>query len=479
MHRLNEFHNGISPVNQLPPETLARIADLVCRAHRSWSDQAMTMSQVCRYWRSVVTSYPLVWTGVTVKPVTPASRVTAALKNSHELPLHVDLQIHWDKDNGSGETRHKGSHHGRFRFADSRPPPEPFANLSLLEPHHKHIRSLRILFLYHGETHNLGVTQLIQHPFFGRSFDVLDSLSLSFEDTCKDWYRRPFVIPVWSTMIKGNFPRLRVLTLSGVKRILQPNFQCPVLESLSIDFPGDSTESCGRLDDREVDFLKQHSTLTSLVVKGRVLAQPVKFHRLKSVTLSGEGIRTSIRNGVHPTSLTVMTSLVIWATDPMAILASDADGNSITYSTRSTGPLRVVETWRSYLQFAQDGVEDLYLDLYRDTNGLYDVIRELSNVKTVYIMWAGYGTKRVVKSVAEALIHPSRRSQVQPNYQKPRIGRWVRYEEDAQTAAPRDEAFKSYVSEWGLEYLCDALESFEPLVSHLVRPPALYRKSET
>ena len=456
MHRLNEFHNGISPVNQLPPETLARIADLVCHAHRGWSDQAMTMSQVCRYWRSVVTSYPLVWTGVTVKPVTPASRVTAALKNSRELPLHVDLQIHWDEDNGSGEPRRKGSHHGRFRFADFRPPSEPFANLSLLEPHHKHIHSLRILFMYHGKTCKLGVTQFIQHPFFGCSFGVLDSLSLSFADAGEDWHRHPFVIPMGSTTIKGNFPRLRVLTISGVRKILQPKFQCPVLESLSIDFPDDYADSCGRLDDREVDFLKQHSTLTSLVMKAQVLAQPVKFCRLKSVTLSGEGFETSISNGVYPTSLTVMTSLAIWATDPMTILASDADRNSITYSTRSTGPLRVVEAWRAYLQFARDGVEDLYLDyldLDRNTYGLYDMIRELSNIRTVYIVWAGSGTKRVIKNVAEALIYPSRGPQVQPNYQKPRIGRWVMGEEDAQTAAPRDEAFKSCVSKCGLGYV--------------------------
>ena len=97
-------------------------------------------------------------------------------------------------------------------------------------------------------------------------------------------------------------------------------------------------------------------------------------------------------------------------------------------------------------------MEDFYLDLERDTNALYDVVREPSNVKTVYIAWVDDEMERVIENVAKALIGQSRGSQVQPNYQKPRIGRWIRCKEEAQTAALRDEAFKSYASKRGLGY---------------------------
>jgi len=191
------------------------------------------MPQVSRYWRSVFTSYPWVWTDVTVKTATPLCRVTTALKNSRRLSLRLDLQIHLGEKDTAHHPHYMASTHGLFRFANFRPHPEPFTILSLLEPYHGHIQRFRIRFLYHDNTYghdntyDHAVTQLIQHPLFQCSFDVLDSLSLSVADVCHTWYR-PYVFPALSAKVRGNFPRLRSLRLSVSDRSFNrsPDAQC-------------------------------------------------------------------------------------------------------------------------------------------------------------------------------------------------------------------------------------------------------------
>ena len=431
MRRLNEFHNEISPANLLPAEILSRIADLA--SNTSWGrlDQVVIMTQVCRYWRLVLASHPWVWADITVKTITPVCLVTAALKNSRQLPLHLDLQIHLDGDNGTGNSLCRDLGCGCVKFLGFRPPPDPFAILSLLELHHKRIQKLQIRFLYHGKAYGHGIARLIQHPFFRRSFDALDSLSLSSTDACYN-RQQPFGMPAPTAKIEGNFPRLRSLTLSGVRHILHPDLRCPILESLSIDFPANRTEGYGRLGGPEVDFLEQHHTLTAIVIKEQAVDQPVNFSRLKSVAFSGGGFDTSIDNGVYPTLLTVMKSLTIQTNNLITITASDEDGNSIACSVRRAGSFRIVEAWFAYLQFAQDDVEDLYLDLTKDVDSPYDVICGLSNVRTVHIAWAGDRTKRVIEQVTRAL---DRRGV--------RMGRWLKHVEDSRTSASRNDAFKS------------------------------------
>lgn len=219
------------PHNLPPPETLTQIADFSCRTF----DQAMTMAQVSRCCRSVFTSYPWIRTDVTVKAITPVCHATTALKNSRGLPLRLNLQIHLDQRNTSRPPHCLASIHGTSRSANFRPYFDPFAILYFLELHHGRIQKLRIRFLYHDNTCDIAVT-LIEQPLFRCSFDVLDSLSLSIADVCQSRYRS-YATPASSAKIKGNFPRLGSLKLSGIRGILQPELRCPMLKSLSIS-PG-------------------------------------------------------------------------------------------------------------------------------------------------------------------------------------------------------------------------------------------------
>ena len=285
--------NEISPINRLPPETLTQIADFSCRT----SDQAATTTQVFRYWRSVFTSYPWVWTDVTVKTATPLCRVTIALKNSSELTLRLNLQIYLDESDTAHHPHCMASTYSLFRFANFRPH---------LEPYHGRIQRLRIRFLYHDNTYDRAVTKLIQHPLFQWSFDILDSLSLFVADACHTWYR-PYVFPGSSAKIEGNFPQLRSLRLFSIKQVLQPELRCPMLKSLSIDLPDCNNGYHTTLRDQELGFLKQHSTLTSVIIR----EQPVEFCRVKSITLSGGSSGISLKNGMRSASLRVTKSLTI------------------------------------------------------------------------------------------------------------------------------------------------------------------------
>ena len=450
IQRLTEFTNDISPINLLPPETLTRISDFLCHTQHAGgtSDQAVTMTQVCRYWRSALTSYPWAWTDVAVKSAaTPVYRVVTALENSRRLPLRLDIQIHLDEKK---TPNYKDSARGIFRFAGFTPSPEPFAILSLLKPHHKRIQSLKIRFLYHGKAYSSAAARFIQHPFFRCSFDALGSLSLTLADACNGHYQ-PFVIPTPSARITGNFPILKSLTLSGVRHILHPGFQCPSLKTLYFDLPDHRGEIYERMEDEELQFLEQHSTLTAIAIKEQVARLPIEFCQLQSVTLSGGGFDISISNGVRPTFLTVMKSLTIQVSNELiSIAAGDEDfGNSITCLVRHTNPLRIVEAWRAYLQFAQDGVEDLYLDLVKDIDSPYDVVRRLNNVKTVHITWTGM--EKVVKKVVEAVASPPSQGRVE--HKKLQVRRWVKRKESAQIAASRDKAFESCVKKVAWEYV--------------------------
>jgi hypothetical protein len=95
IRRSNEFQNDIS--RQPTPSR-----DLNSTESPSWPATRTGVRQTkldCRYWRSILTSHPWVWTEATVKTATPAPRITTDLTNS--LPLRLDLQIHSDEDKGS------------------------------------------------------------------------------------------------------------------------------------------------------------------------------------------------------------------------------------------------------------------------------------------------------------------------------------------------------------------------------------------
>ena len=157
-------------------------------------------------------------------------------------------------------------------------------------------------------------------------------------------------------------------------------------------------------EDRELDFLKQYTTLASLTIREQVVDHPLELRGLKSITLSGWGFGLSFYNRIRPAPPPVMKSLTIQATNELITAAGrDEDGNSIACLVHHDDMLQVAGARRAYLQFPLETVENLYLNPVKDTELPYDMICGLTNVKTVYVRWVFGRVERVIKKVAKIM----------------------------------------------------------------------------
>ena len=89
MLRIANHLNEGAPMNRLPPELLTRVFDLaVDRGSEEHAEQVVPLTHVCRHWRTVLLSYPKIWSTVCMKPGGP-SVISEWLARSRNLPLTV------------------------------------------------------------------------------------------------------------------------------------------------------------------------------------------------------------------------------------------------------------------------------------------------------------------------------------------------------------------------------------------------------
>lgn len=384
---LNVVQNQLPPVNWLPPEILTHIAGFVCAVSEDCTSQVSDLAQVCGYWRVVLTSYPPIWRDVKVRPTTPRTRVERVLERSGNLPLRVDIEIH-QEDSGSHEHRS----HRQDTAPNFHPSPHPFWSISLFEPHSSRIRCLRARYLHYGVDFDHGVGTFIRSLLFQDGFSALESLSLGYENA-----RGNLSVILAKPLgggLAGSFPRLEALTIGGLKHIIDPCIQCPNLKSLIIDHPVSQPRT--PLVDSELDFLRRHHSLTSIVLNHQALVVPLRFSSLKSVVLNGQYVPETIANGMRPTFLRAMTSLTIQPAGfrELSFMAKDESGNSITCFCGYLSPLDPLGIWKAYRQFALDDVESVYFDPgsndyylhYRNFAGVFHELSRLANLFTANVL---------------------------------------------------------------------------------------------
>ena len=214
--KFKALRNTLAPVNKLPPEILSRIPrSLLIR-------DLIPVTQVCRYWRTTLTSCGPLWSTINCKR---GHEALTCLHRSKGSPIHVSVT----------------------KFPDD----EVLARLS---PHIGRIRSLHIQTRW-------SVAQSV----FARFTDPAPNLE-TLTIIC-----RPYTAaagPVPSTLLTGNLPNLRSLTLQGFSSDLAsfvlPNLtyfelsnvtspplsislsnllafleRSPLLESVCVDFHGE------------------------------------------------------------------------------------------------------------------------------------------------------------------------------------------------------------------------------------------------
>ncbi|KDR80559.1 hypothetical protein GALMADRAFT_1091355 [Galerina marginata CBS 339.88] len=87
------------PVDSIPIEILVLIFEEYCRACNSTdslSHPELHITQVCKYWRSIVIHVPNLWTKLVITPHTPSRLVATYLQRSQQLPLDLEVDLRHD-----------------------------------------------------------------------------------------------------------------------------------------------------------------------------------------------------------------------------------------------------------------------------------------------------------------------------------------------------------------------------------------------
>jgi len=209
--------NEAAPMYQLPPEILTRILYLaVDHGSEEHAEQVIPLTHVCRYWRTLLLSYPRMWSTLCMKPGNP-SVISEWLVRSENVPLTVIAEFI------------DTYHHPPCRYEDSAtatlpdpseldvcPRHEAVLSLNQLLPHRSRIYDLNILVHFSaphwGYDNRDGEPTLLNHHFFRETLPDLERLNFRaahFEGTS-------YMIPTPDHLFAGQLPRLRELKYLGV-----------------------------------------------------------------------------------------------------------------------------------------------------------------------------------------------------------------------------------------------------------------------
>ena len=215
--RVANLLNEGTQTHRLPPEILATIFDLaVDHGSEEHTKQIIPLTHVCRYWRTLLLSYPKMWSTLCMKPGNP-SMISEWLERSQQVPLTIIAEF--SDNHQHPPCRYQDS--ATATLADAYDPevcPRHKAVLSLdqLLPHRSRIHELDILILSSDpdweEPDHSGKPPLLYHHFFKKSLPNLKRLDLRAADSEQSRY----VIPIPHLLFEGYLPRLKELKYLGV-----------------------------------------------------------------------------------------------------------------------------------------------------------------------------------------------------------------------------------------------------------------------
>ena len=215
--RVANLLNGGTPTHRLPPELLSRIVDLaVERNFYQYPRDVNSFTHVCRYWRTVVLSYPKIWSLLFLLPGNPVV-VAEWLARSQKHPLTLFAQFTDMHDHPP--CRYKDS-----AAADPDVPNEPTAcsrhkailSLDQLLPHRPRIRDISIILSssnpnWDDDENDTLVPTLLLHQFFKDSLPNLERLDFRARHVEEEMS----AIPTPTALFAMDLPRLRELKYLG------------------------------------------------------------------------------------------------------------------------------------------------------------------------------------------------------------------------------------------------------------------------
>ena len=214
--RVANLLNESTPAHRLPPEILTRILYLtVDHGSEEHAGQVIPLTHVCRYWRSLLLSYPRMWSTLCMKPGNP-SIVSEWLARSQNVPLIVIAEF-------TDIYEHPPCRYLDTTVAaiiakpnDPRVCPRHQAALSLDQvlPHRSRIQDLSIVIRSSDSNWTQGdhIGKLLYHQFFLETLPNLRRLDFRAADVEEDRY----MIPMPDLLFAGELPRLKELKYHGV-----------------------------------------------------------------------------------------------------------------------------------------------------------------------------------------------------------------------------------------------------------------------
>ena len=412
--------NESSPISRLPSEIFIRICELACpqMTHRSVFD-VIALTHVCRCWRDVLISYPIIWSNIYVRCDSSEPLITTMLQRSRGIPLTVNIQYYSDNTLQFGCDC---SIQPMWEDGDYCPHrSQQMLSLDLLEPSRAEIHTLNVRYL-RGGSYNAGIMEdILKTPFFLKSLPNLES----FHWSCRhyDGMVPPFKLP--RKLFGSSLPHLQKLSMVNCWGLLLTD--TPVLKVMSAKYTETSANQL-------VHSLRRWQSLTSLsftnfhVFPGRgVTPCPVSMENLKELILrrvEREVISCYIRcpsiDTVTTLRIAPFTQNFLGVDQPVNVTATNGSGGSVSSLSNVTNCTSLKAAWDTFSPAFKHAVttlevEDLHLIVHGVTaiTKLMDVLPDLCTIRVRLppiakgfedlreILARGHGITRVERLVGE------------------------------------------------------------------------------
>ena len=375
-------------MNRLPPELLTRIFDFaVDRSSGEHVTQIIPLTHVCQHWRTIILSYPKIWSTVRMKPGDP-SVTSEWLARSQNTPITVIAEFSDSYEHPS--CRYQDSATATLaRHNSPRVCPRHEAVLSLdrLLPHRSRIRDLTIVLHSSDpdwEDHHDGEPALLYHQFFRDSLPNLQRLDFRAVHVQPTRY----TIPIPDSLFAKNLPRLKELTYLGVTGGL--TWTAKNLTSGEIGSWRESDGPCIISLDELGMFLSNNKTIESLAIndceffEGHQVptATPLPDLKFLKVSSLNNGFK-QILDRIHAPQFKNLDTVQFSAFLCIHVVATDSSGHTFEFS-QLTGDLAFHP-----LQHLGVNITTLRLDGRRpnDEQGLYEFLQSLDAVQVLEFGW--------------------------------------------------------------------------------------------
>ena len=354
--------------------------------------RVITLTHVYRRWRYALLSYPIIWSHIYMWHSSSELLLRTLLRRSRGVPLTVNIQYYSDHTPPFG---YGCSSQPTWEAGDYCPhKTEQMPSLDLLEPFRAKIHTLNIRYLRNEIFDGGTMEDILNTPFFLKSFPNLESLRWSCRHL--DGTVPTFKLP--QKLFGSSLPRLQKLSMVNCWGLLLTD--TPMLKVLSVECTAQVTRteiSANQL----VQPLRRRQSLASLSFTSYHITSdtnnppdPVSMENLKEITLQNVESRDVFRYLQYPSINTITTLRIApsiqgaWADGwSVGVTATDGLGGavSILVFLNSDTPLKA--TWEALALVFQHSVTTLeVVDLHLITHSataIPKLIDILPNLRTI------------------------------------------------------------------------------------------------